>query len=129
VLARDNRIKNPPTTLYNLGSGGETDSTVNFLVSASSLNDVSFPGEFVRMNSVPTTCELSGISGGYDGRIMRIYNNSSGRTITLRANNSASQAVNRLSLGPVSSVALNNFATASFRYSGIDMRWVLISVG
>ncbi len=124
ITARENAVSNPPTTLYDLGSGADTDATINYVPGSTTVVDAVMPGLFVRLNGVPAGCAIYGIAGGYDGAVKVLYNNSS-EPIVLYANHATETTVaNRLSLGAASYRYLYAYETITLQYNGLDSRWL-----
>ena len=66
--------------------------------------------------------EITGISGGYDGRVIRVVNvGGADSTIVLRRQSSSSSAANRFSL--LRDITLDSGESVSLQYDGPSQRW------
>lgn len=71
--------------------------------------------------------KLTGLAGGYDGRIIEIHNGASDYLLWLEHENTASAAANRFKLPKAFPAFLMPEDSISLKYSGADSRWEVIA--
>ena len=76
-------------------------------------------------------CQIGGFTGGVDGRLITIFNNSATAAIQLYNENNpvaaASAAANRILTGSGNSAIIYQNGSATLRYDGTKQRWTIIS--
>jgi hypothetical protein len=117
---------------YNFGLFSQTaigisEYTVNFGGGFGPWNNATInDASFITTTGAGGAITLSGISGGYDGRIL-ILNHASAVNLTIAHQSSSSTAANRIITNTGASVVSANACTAIFIYSASLSRWILIS--
>ncbi len=79
-------------------------------------------------HATPTALRnITGFSGGTDGRIIFLHNDSGANSLVLSHEDSGSSAANRIKTATSAGVSLQGGATAILVYSAADTRWILVS--
>lgn len=93
-------------------------------------NDLSFStgnkSAFVRIATQSADFTITGLAGGYDGKIMTIYN-ASGRVMTVKHESTSSSASNRINNCTASSLIFSDKGTMTLIYSATDSRWIVVA--
>lgn len=95
---------------------------------ASSNNDVAFSTgnrtSYVRIASQTAAFTITGLAGGYSGKMLTIYN-SSGKTMILKNESTSSSASNRIVNSTGTSLYIDDKGSVTLLYSGTDSRWIV----
>ena len=83
---------------------------------------------FVKLGSLSSSANLSGISGGEDGRFLMVYNSSTANTLTIKYEDSAASAVNRIYTMSAADTVITARGSATFIYDTEVDRWILLAV-
>jgi len=81
---------------------------------------------FYRITGPTADFSITGISGGFDGRIVTLYN-ASGEKLTLSSLNGASAIENQINIYNSSDIVLLNKDAVTLRYSSTDDKWIVLS--
>ncbi|MBS1561310.1 MAG: hypothetical protein JSS89_06870 [Bacteroidetes bacterium] len=79
---------------------------------------------FVRIGSQSSNFKISGLAGGYNGKILMIYN-ASGKTMTIRHEGTGSTAANRIVNSTTDSLVFGDKGVVTLVYSAADSRWIV----
>ena len=79
---------------------------------------------FVRIGTQSANFKISGLTGGYNGKIMMIYN-ASGKTMTIRHEGTGSTAANRIVNSTTDSLVFGDKGVVTLVYSATDSRWIV----
>lgn len=107
------------------GSKGITWSTYTMPSFATTRNDYDLtPRDYViyRISSTGSTANITGITGGYDGRFLIIVNVGT-NAITIANQNSGSLTINQFMLGGGANFSLGADQACLFFYDGISTAW------
>ena len=85
---------------------------------------------FIKLGALSSACNLSGISGGEDGRFLIVYNSNSdaAKDLTIKHDDSNATAANRIYTMTGADVVVDARGSAMFVYDTEVDRWVVISV-
>ncbi|MEO7309494.1 MAG: hypothetical protein ABIX01_03785 [Chitinophagaceae bacterium] len=72
-------------------------------------------------------CQISGFTGGVDGRLVTLFNNSTTAAVQLYNDYSSSADVNRILTGTGNSAIIYQNGSVSMRYDGGKQRWTILS--
>jgi hypothetical protein len=102
---------------------------LNYTTALSASNDnVAFntgnKSAFIRIGSQSANFKISGLTGGYDGKIMMIYN-ASGKTMTIKHEGTGSTAANRIMNSTTDSLVFGDKGVVTLVYSATDSRWIV----
>lgn len=90
-------------------------------------NDLSIGKTATFRISGPTAAfSITGISGGYDGRMIILYN-STDFVLTLKHDDVLSTDINRIYCSSNTSIDINKKGCATLLYSSADSRWIVVS--
>lgn len=78
---------------------------------------------YYRISGPTAATTITGMTGGYDGRMVVLYNGS-GQYLTLAHQNAGSLAVNRLLLSGASDLIIAPNDVITFVYNSTDSRWI-----
>lgn len=107
-------------------AGTPVNAFVTLTLANGANNDVTLPsGVNFRVSGPTGAFSLSGLTGGVDGREIRIHNPIAQNLTLTNDNGSSSTAANRIYTMTGSDVATTGIGVASFVYSGTDSRWIL----
>lgn len=96
---------------FDLGlSGDNTDNTV------------------IRLTGETSGYSISGFQGGFDGRVIYVYNSEGNNLTFIDASTSASLPENRILTGTGGNVGTNGQGVAEFIYDGSLKKWLLINI-
>lgn len=101
-------------------------SPASFSTDQNDYNPTGLSGASTLSLVATSACQLTGLQGGYDGRVM-VVQNVSAQQISIPSNSSSSSAANRFRLNN-SPLLLNQDACAIFRYDGTFSFWRLIAI-
>jgi hypothetical protein len=91
-------------------------------------NDLEFTtgnkASYVRIGTQTGAFSITGLGGGYTGKIMTIYN-ASGKTMIFKHDNTGSAAANRIVNSTTSSLYIDDKGSVTLVYSGTDSRWIV----
>ena len=80
---------------------------------------------FVRITGPTAAFTITGIAGGSDGKVLKIYNSTS-QQITIANENTNSSAANRITtLNSTGDIVITGKGTAELIYSSADSRWLV----
>jgi hypothetical protein len=77
-----------------------------------------------------TGCQITGFTGGVDGRVITIFNNSTTNAIQLYDESNAtnlSTATNKILTGTANSAVIYGNGSVTLRYDGIKQRWIVMN--
>jgi hypothetical protein len=83
---------------------------------------------FVKLGSLSAGGNLSGISGGEDGRFLMVYNSSTANTLTIKYDDSSASAANRIYTMSAADTVITARGSATFIYDTEVSRWILLAV-
>ena len=83
---------------------------------------------FVKLGSLSASANLSGISGGEDGRVLILYNSSTANTLVIKHEDSNATAVNRIYTMSAADTTITARGSAVLIYDTEDDRWILLSI-
>lgn len=85
---------------------------------------------FIKLGALSSACNLSGISGGEDGRFLILYNSNSdaAKDLTIKHDDSNATAANRIYTMTGADVVVDARGSAMFVYDTEVDRWIVISV-
>jgi len=84
---------------------------------------------FVKLGSLSASANLSGISGGEDGRVLILYNSSTANTLVIKHEDSNATAVNRIyTMSGPEDATITARGSAMLIYDTEDDRWILLSI-
>ncbi len=117
-----------PNTMLDV-NGDVAFRELNYTTALSATNDnLAFntgnKSAFVRIGTQSSNFKISGISGGYNGKIMMIYN-ASGKTMTIRHEGTGSTAANRIVNSTTDSLVFGDKGVVTLVYSATDSRWIV----
>lgn len=117
---------NPTSSVKKLVLSEGTSLDIDLLESSGEINDMAITDHsFFRLISGSTMVDITGIGNGENGRVV-YFLNTSGSNQKFLQEDSRSSVNNQLILG-ISSITVGNKGTATFIYSTVINKWVLIA--
>ena len=108
-----------------LGQINLTPGTIT--IDATHVNNVAVAATSTYFYLAPDAARsVTGLTGGVDGRILIVVNNTA-NAVTINNENSSSTAANRFHLQGASDIIIASDGTATFAYDGTISRWRMIS--
>jgi len=90
-------------------------------------NNISIPSNsFIKITGPSSSFTITGISGGYDGKIVTLYNSTS-QNMTISNSSGSSSSANRILTLTGSNLVTSGTGSVTMQYDSVSSRWIVIA--